>query len=234
MLKYCNFQKKRWIKIVFEFKLLCFITKSVTQHPYNISQQFSKGSTKSGTAIKPFLRRYKNGWFLVEMFISGLLETSKPTDLIIWDMASILGGFVRRGWGLILHASNGSCTINEVTRQKFLACAMLKYGNFQNKRWIKIVFPLKLLCFITKSVTRHPYNIFQQFGRESTKSGTSIKPFLRRYKNGWFLVEMVISGLLETNKPTDLIICDMASILVGFCRKWMRFDFAYSKWIMPD
>ena len=150
----------------------------------------------------------------------------------IWHLYLVI--FVRRCWGLISHASNGSCPINEVTWPKFRTCAMLKYDNFQKKRWIKIVFPLKLLCSIPKSVTQHPYNISQQFGRESKKSGTSIKPFLRRYKNGWFLVEMVISGLLETNKPTDLIIWDIASILGGFCQKRLRFDFVYTKWIMPN
>ena len=130
------------------------------------SQQFGKESTKSGTSIKPFLRRYKNGWFLVEMVTSGLLQTNKPTDLIIWDMASILGGFCQKGLRFDFAYKQRVCTINEVTWPEFRACAMLKYGNFQKKIRIKIVFQLKLWWFITKSVTQHPYNISHQFGKE--------------------------------------------------------------------
>ena len=138
--------------------------------------------------------------------------------------------FVRRGWGLILHTKNGSCTINAVTWPKFRACAMLKYGNFHEKKWIKILVKLKKGWFVTKTVTQHHNNLVKNEPNPVLQSSN----FLRIYKNGWFLVKMVTSGLLGTNKPTDLIICDMASILGGVCRKWLRFDFAYTKWIMPN
>ena len=46
-----------------------------------------------------------------------------------------------------------------------------------------------------------------------------------------FLVKMVTSGLLETNKPTDLIISDMVPILGGFCQKGLHacMHFAHTK-----
>ena len=105
---------------------------------------------------------------------------------------------------------------------------MLKYGNFHEKKMNKNACQAQTVMFHHKISD----TTSQQFGKEYTKSGTSIEPFLRIYKNGWFLVEMVTSGLLETNEPTELIIWDMASILGGFCQKGLRFDFAYKQWVM--